>query len=180
MSDLSEGLRGIGFCNIVIVDDTLINIDAARKAGEELKGINFNFCQSAKEAVEYISENLGSIDLIISDLKMETDEAGLLVVEEGFNNGIYVIVASGGYEHSNSPVTKISPDINGVDGDKGDSETWIKIFNAIIKSAKEHTILKTFLLAREAGVMEKSQKDSPFPLGEHAKIVIGGYFKYVV
>ena len=180
MEKLSEQLQNIKFDRIVIVDDTPADIDAAKKAAENLPGIKFIFCQSAAEVLSLILEDADSIDLIITDLDMEESQSGLEVVETGFNNNIFVVVASGGFQHRDMSQVRLASGIESqVEGDKSESDTWVSIFNAIVETSTKQSILKTYLLTQKAGVNFKNSKQSSFPIGEHVKMVVGSFFEDV-
>lgn len=179
MEEFTRKLKEIKFDRIAIVDDALENISAAKKACERLSGIDFIFCQSAAEIISVISEDANSIDLIITDLQMEEDQSGLEVVEAGFNRGIFVVVASGGYQHNNMPMVRLSPDILlAHEGAKDSPDTWLNIFDAIITASQKTSVLKTFLLYREVKPDFQEEGMTEFPIGAHARMVVKSFFEY--
>lgn len=179
MKKLVEQLQNLKFKKIAIVDDAPANINAAREAFKDLSGIEFTYYHSAEEIISIISENPDAFDLIITDMKMEEDDSGLLVVKKGFNFGIYVVVASGGFEHAGQPIVRLAPDLRFPDAsDKSWSKTWIGILTAIIESSNNGiSILSCFLRLRNSGAdFEKINAGSPFPLGEHVASVVKSVF----
>ncbi|MFA5987021.1 MAG: hypothetical protein WC819_06785 [Parcubacteria group bacterium] len=178
MMNLLEELLRLNFKRIAIVDDTPENIEAAKNAVAGISGIDFSFFNSATEILGQIDQSC-SFDLIITDLRMETEDAGLSVVEKGFNNGIFVVVASGGYQHNNSPIIRLAPDSaqSEIEGDKDSPDTWVAIISAIIDVAAKHTsILSCFNRLRKSGADIKELGKGVFPLGEHVRMTMKGCF----
>lgn len=121
---------------IVIVDDTKENLDAARKASENFPKINWEFFDNGKDAINFINEKYLEIDLVITDRKMETIDAGIEVLGRAYKFLIPAVIVSGGFQHAGNQQLKIYPKI----GDTPDSmlkdnpETWMKIFELIAKA----------------------------------------------
>jgi CheY-like chemotaxis protein len=179
MPNLSEDLLELNFKRIAIVDDTPENIEAAKEAVKKISGIEFTFCNSASEILQLISDHQNPFDLIITDLCMETEDAGLSVVENGFNNGIFVVVASGGYQHNNTPIIRLAPDSAelAIEGDKNSPDTWVAIISAIIDASMRHTsILSCFDRLRKSGADIKELGKGVFPLGQHVRMTMKGRF----
>ncbi len=80
---------------LMVVDDNEYNRYAAEQAAIDL-GIadKIDILPSEKEALEYFREGKRP-SYVITDLEMENKFSGLAVVEEGFKNGVYSIVATG-------------------------------------------------------------------------------------
>lgn len=121
--------------NVLIVDDTKENIDAAKKYFEnEVKplGVEFDYASSAKEAIEKIDEK--NYDLIFSDLVMETPKAGMDVVEKGLEKAIYTVIFTGEDHGSHGYTTQIIPEMGHVDDKKNNPETWKEGFSKVLNS----------------------------------------------
>ncbi len=178
MDNLVQGLQKLKFNHIIIVDNTQANIDAAKIAISDLLGIDFTFYNSARDVLQAISRNPDDIDLIITDMSMEENMSGLNVVEAGFNQIIPVIVVSGGFQHANSSQIRLSPDIrpSALNGDKRLPKTWKEILNTIVASACVGSVLKGFIMARDAGMKPQNSEDI-FSLGKHAKLVVNSFFE---
>jgi hypothetical protein len=134
-----DELKRLGFERIAIVDDTKANIGAARQAGERLNGIAFEFYMRGDLLVAQIPRRYKEIGLILTDRQMETDDAGLDVVEKAWSYLVPAFVCSGGYAHANKPRLRVAPDIARLELPDGmlkdNPDTWYRILEGIIAEA---------------------------------------------
>ncbi|MCF7872012.1 response regulator [Candidatus Woesearchaeota archaeon] len=116
---------------ILVVDDREENTQAAKEYFQTIP-IKTDYASSAQEAITKMKENYKAetkYDLIITDLEMETKNAGLDVVKEALNQTIYVTIATGmNYdqpeEHGHGPSTTIMPTKESIKGKKNNPEVW--------------------------------------------------------
>lgn len=85
---------------ILVVDDNTKYLENAKEAVEKL-GFNFISASSTKEATEMIEELSKSEDLymVLTDLNMETKDAGNEVMKECADKMIPVVMVTGGFDH---------------------------------------------------------------------------------
>lgn len=152
-----DRLKQIGFERIVVADDTEENIYAAMEAGKRLPGIQFEFYQEGDLLVAQIPNRYQELDLILTDRQMETDDAGLDVVETAWKYHVPAFVCSGGYQHRGKPRLRIAPAVKGLapaDGMlKDNPDTWYQILEGIVNDAtgEDGSLLQSVLRARKAG-----------------------------
>jgi hypothetical protein len=104
MDHLREQLLVLGIKRILIADDTPANLDAAREMAASLPEIQFEFYSSAEEITKAIRANPRDIGLVITDKKMETENAGVDVFELSMGWGIPTIILTG-FDH-HGPLTR--------------------------------------------------------------------------
>lgn len=127
--------------NILVVDDALDNIIAAKKYFESLP-INTDYASSALDAKNNIKQsvlNKSKYDLVITDLEMETPDAGLEVVRESLAITAYVTIATGknyhmSESHAHGPNTTVLPINESVKGKKDDARVW----EEVLRYSMEH------------------------------------------
>ena len=108
---------------------------------------------------------------------METDDAGLDVVEVAWSYHVPAYVCSGGYQHRNQPIVRIAPEIENfkpADGmTKKFPETWYQIIKGIISDATGEggLLLQAVLRVRKAGGVPVPNEFS----GEQARMIAQGY-----
>lgn len=169
-------LKQIGFERIAIADDADENISAARQLEHRLPGIQFEFYQRGDLLIAQIPDRHTEFGLILTDRQMETDDAGLSVVETAWKYHIPAFVCSGGYQHRGQPRLRIAPTLQGLtlaDGMvKDNPETWYQILEGIVNDAtgKDGSLLKSVLRARKAGVPVPDEFS-----GEETRRVAQGY-----
>ena len=135
---------------VLVVDDSQENIDAAKRYFQNFENVRFDYCVSGKEAINSIkkeSERSQNYDLIMSDLEMETKEAGLDVIKQGFlNHTLGVIVTGKDYDrddnHAHGPATTVLPTRYSVSGRKDKEKVWSELFNNALDYLKEKKPLR--------------------------------------
>jgi len=147
-------LLKLGISNILVADDRSENILAARKYFEQLGGISTTYFNNGKDAVEEIKRNYSSIALVLTDLEMETPNAGVEVALTGFEYLVPSYIITGGPQHrGNNPTIRVIPEGIGFEGTKESPETWKSCLESIINpSFGGSTILNSVLRARKFGV----------------------------
>lgn len=171
-----DQLKQIGFERIVIVDDADENICAARELEKRLQGIQFEFYQRGDLLVAQIPDRYQELDLILTDRQMETNDAGLEVVEEAWKYHVPAFVCSGGYQHRNQPRLRIAPPVKGfilADGMiKDNPETWYQILEGIVNDAtgENGSFLQSVLRAKKAGAIVPD-----YVAAEMSRSVVQGY-----
>jgi CheY-like chemotaxis protein len=128
--------------NILIVDDSVANIEAVQRTLANYEGVFGHTATSPQGAIEAINdlsrmdETLSrdgvhyGLDAVITDLEMLGDDrSGLDVARYALENKIPVLIAtqreSGG---NHGPVTTLAP-LGLQYGSKADAETWTKILD---------------------------------------------------
>ena len=165
-----DKLKRAGFGTIAIADDTQENIYAAKQLGERLQGINFEFYGEADALIKQIPSRYKELGLILTDRKMETDDAGLDVLEIAWQYLVPAFVCSGGYQHGNQPHVVVVPMLyrtpEGMT--KESPDTWYKILEHIADNVTEENetpLIKSLLRARKLGL------PAPEFLGRHARTI---------
>jgi CheY-like chemotaxis protein len=171
-----DRLKQIGFERIAIADDADENINVARQLEDRLPGIQFEFYQRGDLLVAQLPERYQELGLILTDRQMETDDAGLDVVETAWKYHVPTFVCSGGYQHGGKPRLRIAPTVKGLtlaDGMlKDNPDTWYQILEGIVNDAtgENGSLLQSVLRARKAGVAVPAEFS-----GEQARRVAQGY-----
>ncbi|MBN2458898.1 response regulator [Candidatus Woesearchaeota archaeon] len=176
---LEEKLAKSEIRNILVVDDTQANLDAAKQYFARLEplGIKAEYAASAQEAQQKIQESFESKDkygLVITDLCMESPKAGLEVVREGFEHLIYTVIATGmnydapGVEPDHhGPFTRIMPLNETLRGRKDDPEIWRQVLEKTMDyiAGGSHTaIYRSIQKVGTLGVRIKGVADSMMPM----------------
>ncbi|MEM4755775.1 MAG: response regulator [Candidatus Woesearchaeota archaeon] len=130
---IEQKLTEHGITNLLVVDDTPANLDAARTAFQKYNAlVNVDYASSAQEALQKIQAAKvqgKKYDLVISDLSMETPLAGLDVIKAALLSFSYATIATGanydkpchGYH---GPTTTVRPLGVSFPEKKDTSETW--------------------------------------------------------
>jgi len=151
-----DKLRQAGFGRIAIADDSKENLDAARQLEKRLPEVNFEFYERGDLLVAQIPTRYKELDLILTDRQMETDDAGLDVVETAWEHLVPAVICSGGYQHADTPRVRIAPQIKGFslpDGMlKDNPDTWYKILEGVVNDCEHGTtsLLRCLLLRKNA------------------------------
>jgi CheY-like chemotaxis protein len=165
---------------ILIVDDKKENITAAKVAAEKFGLCDVTYASSAKEVMEIIvtvyETEKTFFDLVISDLEMEEEESGMMVMIKSDEYLALAIIVTGREKggHGHGPSTKIQPTGRVVDGRKDDCCVWEKVFHEIEKTCTEEPYKQ---------ILESLQSYKKFvtrPSSEIGKLVLtdyGVYFK---
>jgi CheY-like chemotaxis protein len=133
---------------ILIVDDKLENINAAKVAVAKISLSNVTYASSAKEAVGVIvavyETEKTFFDLVISDLEMEKSSSGIEVAVKGAEYLAIPFIATERngapgfkYGEGHGPNTSIEPIEKGFHGKKFDPNIWEQIFQEIKKVCSE-------------------------------------------
>ncbi|MEM4638045.1 MAG: hypothetical protein QXK76_03445 [Candidatus Woesearchaeota archaeon] len=129
---IDQKLSELEIKRILIVDDVPEHILAVQSAFAKYTGVQFEYASSAKSAIEKIktaAEQGQKYDLVISDLTMETETAGLDVVKEAIMHSAYATIATGAnYDKSkhdgHGPTTTIIPLKDSIKAKKDEPEVW--------------------------------------------------------
>ncbi|MFH1420377.1 MAG: hypothetical protein ABIG30_00205 [Candidatus Aenigmatarchaeota archaeon] len=149
------------------------NIDAARRAGERLPGIQFEFYQKGDMLVAQIPLRYSDIDLILTAREMETSDTGLDVVQAAWSYHVPAFVCFYGYTHACKIKLRVTPSISGFNLPNGmtknNPDTWYQILQGVADDATRESIspLSSVLRARKCNV--------PVPdvfAGEQARSVV--------
>lgn len=141
--EIKERLKILKINKMLVVDDTQVNIDAAREYFDSLK-ISIDYSISQKEACEKLKEGYESnkiFDLTLTDMEMEEKKSGLVVVKAALNHGTFPFIVTGAnYEKSDNdphgPNTYIIPvnDKSSINGRKSKSDVWESVLELCIDS----------------------------------------------
>ena len=129
---IDQKLSELEIKRILVVDDIVENVLAAKQAFAKYTNASIEYAASAKKAIEKIklaSEQGQKYDLVISDLEMETKTAGLDVVKEAILKKSYATIATGAnYDRSETdghgPTTTIRPSGASIKSKKDKPEVW--------------------------------------------------------
>lgn len=139
---LEEKLAKAGIKKILVVDDKMENLGAAKEYFESLEryGIKTDYASSAEQAKEKIQQaykDKEKYSVIISDLVMEEPDSGLQVIREGFKHQTYGFIATGRNHGHHGPFTYILPVDYNVNGGKEKPEVWQKVFEKVLEHLAE-------------------------------------------
>jgi len=163
---------------ILIVDDKLENINAAKVAVAKIGLSNATYASSAKEAMEMIVTtyeiNKAFFNLVISDLEMEEKESGMRVMIKSseYLALTFIVTERDGEGHGMN--TRIEPIRGSIRGKKNNPTVWQEIFQIIEKACTEEPY-KQILES-----LQGYQKFVTRPSSEIGKLVLtdyGGYFE---
>jgi len=163
-------LKELGISKILVADDRQENIQAARQYFETLKGISTCYFNNGKDAIKEIIEKYASIGLVLTDLEMETPEAGVDVALTGMDYIIPSYILTGGPQHRGSPTVRVIPGLYGFEGTKAEPETWKQCLESLVDpSSKAHALFASILRLRRTGT------STPFPsVRPLAELVVRG------
>ena len=153
---IDEKIKELGFKKILIADDTKENLDAAKKyfENEVVKyGVSFIYCSSGEAARNEIKKEFDTgkkVDFVMTDLQMETKNAGCDVLIEAYKYGAEGVVITGrNYQnpddHGHGPITYIKsiyPDFENLNakGRKSKYEVWKQCFEKSLILVSESPI----------------------------------------
>ncbi|MBW6442300.1 response regulator [Patescibacteria group bacterium] len=128
---IEEKLQEIGIKRVLVVDDSEENLAVASRYFHKI-GVDIDLAFNRESALEMLKESQVSekrYDLVISDLEMETKDAGMDVVRKALETITYPIILTGrNYNlpdsHPHGPNTAIIPAEESVKGKKSATETW--------------------------------------------------------
>jgi hypothetical protein len=123
---MKDKLLQLGIAEILVADDRQENIDAARRYFETLEGIKTGFFRTGREAIAEIKRNYSQLGLVLTDLEMETPQAGVEVALTGYGYLVPSYIITGGPQHRGSATTiKIIPSgLWRIEGTKENPDTW--------------------------------------------------------
>ena len=174
IDDTIQKLEDRGIRNILIVDDKSENLSAASSYFSSI-GIEYEECNSATSAIKKLNEK--TYDLVITDLQMETPNAGEEVIKEAGAHFTHSYILTGGTDHGKDNVL-ILPIGHYIRGSKKDDGIWAEIFETILgnhKKSQEYLKVKQiFTLIREYHGKKRSEKMGELVL-EYFKPVIEQY-----
>ena len=168
MDTLEKRLLQLEINKILIADDTPENLAAARELEKLLPRIKFDFFASGKEITAAINRNPAAVDLVLTDLDMETPKAGLDVLQMAWELRIPALIISGGHKHHNQPIVKVVPAScsvgcggkNSIGTEKNVTTTWVKALEMFVKScASPNDVIYPLLLLRKE--MKKTGNKPP-------------------
>jgi DNA-binding NarL/FixJ family response regulator len=136
MSLLGEKYKELGIQRILIADDTPANLEAARAVASAIPEISFAFAASAAEALKTLQEKPDDIGLVLTDLQMETPNAGVEVFERAMGFGIPAAVVTS-FDHHGPWVRVASPAMNqeALAGEKNNPEVWSALLASFAATA---------------------------------------------
>ena len=167
---LAMELQELNIRTILIVDDGEENLQAARELADLLPSLNFEFCASGSEAIALLSCRCEEIDLILTDLEMESKTAGLDVLQFAWTNLVPAIVVSGGFMHQNRQNVLAFPDLGGFEGEKTNVTVWSEMLLRLVNQDRPTCVIRSFMKARSV-----IKKDACF--GEQIRKVVEGNFR---
>jgi len=143
MEQLARKLKAMGIHRILVADDTPENINAARMVAEQLwqlEEIRVDFFSSGEEILQEIEHPRSAYNLVLTDLVMEHDKAGLDVLEAAWKNFVpTVIITGGGFSHDMEHV-RVAGTVNDarpVGGTKNDAHVWETVLWLIVREAPQ-------------------------------------------
>jgi len=170
-----EKLYNHGIKRIITADDAMENQIASLQcmgAYDKIDSLAFN---NGKDVVELIEKEHDTIDLILTDLQMETKTAGLDVIEAAYSHHIPAAIVTAG-KHRDDSIVKMVPDPYTIKGNKDDPETWHKMLERVESQLSEKKgLLYTVGLARKAGILESMNDGYDDFSGEQARKVCEGF-----
>lgn len=128
---IDQKVKDFKIKKILIVDDTQENIEGAKQYFKTLP-VETHYALSGKEAIKEIKEahDKGKkYDLVVTDLEMETKDAGIGVVRKALETLAYTTIVTGrNYDKSDTashgPNTMIIPTRKSINGRKNKPEIW--------------------------------------------------------
>lgn len=123
--------------NIVIVDDREENrVAAAAGIVKVLPSANVRMYPSAAEFISSLGDNpTDDIDIVLSDMKMEDENAGRRVAIAAWSWNIpTVIVSGGGKDHGRSYIVVSFPLCGRIFGEKDQPQVWSDILFQVLKN----------------------------------------------
>lgn len=140
--------------NVIVADDSPLNIQAARNYARTQRGVHFEFYYAGQLLIPKIMADHSDIGLILVDREMETSDIGLDVLETAWSYHVPAFVCTGGYQHAGNLIVKVAPDgFATADGNiKSLPRTWREIVDKIVgNSERTDSILYALQLARQSG-----------------------------
>jgi CheY-like chemotaxis protein len=138
---IDQKLKDLEIKKVLIVDDTELNIDAAKKYFSRYDGITFDYASSAEHAKKMIQDNYSTqkYDLVMTDMQMEKAKSGLDVVRESFKyQTIAAIVTGKNYDrsenesHGANTQLYIMDQNSSIKGKKEKPEVWEYLFGKVV------------------------------------------------
>ncbi|MGM5483781.1 MAG: response regulator [Nanobdellota archaeon] len=130
---IEEKIGKSGINKILVVDDSLTNLTTVMNCLEKLP-VDYDATGNASDAIKKIRDaydQRNKYDLVLSDLSMETDTAGLDVVREGLKHQTYSVIITERISSGNhGSATSIEPNIGEIQNRK--SDCWPEIFETVI------------------------------------------------
>lgn len=121
---------------VLVVDDSPENLEAARKFFKSVEGVEvifFTDSQKAKEAISDAYHRQEKYDLVITDLEMETEFAGMSVARTAVEHQVMPFIVTGkAGSGSHGPSISVEPARVSVSGLKSDVVVWEKIWQVIL------------------------------------------------
>ncbi len=131
---------------IAVVDDLAENRHAATIAiMETLPNVSVLRFVSAEEAITVLKSNSSLIDLVLTDMKMEDDQAGFRVALEAWAWNIPVTIVSGGFKGHGKDYIRLGYPSETFPGDKNDPEVWKLILEKVFSGDSNTNALLTAL-----------------------------------
>jgi CheY-like chemotaxis protein len=131
---------------IAIVDDHVENRNAATIAVfETLLNVSVLRFESAEEAIAALRSHASLIDLVLTDMEMEDDQAGYRVAHEAWAWNIPATIISGGHKGHGKEYVRLSYPTENFPGDKKDPEVWKLILANVFSGDRINNALFTAL-----------------------------------
>ncbi len=129
--EIKEKLKSMGIKKILVTDDTLENLQAAKQYFNSLD-IKTQYASSSQESIKMIQEAYvenHKYDLVLTDLEMETKNSGIGVVKKALETIAYATLITGRNYNapdnaSHGPNTMVLPIGESMNGRKSMSDIW--------------------------------------------------------
>jgi len=133
--EISCALSEMGLDHIAVVDDAPENLEAAQSFLESMEGISLELYERGDLFLEAVKSSVSRAQLVLTDLRMETSEAGINVAVECWRRYILTYVCSS-VDENTSNLIRVSPGVSGltIEGGKSDPETWKQIVEYLIEN----------------------------------------------
>jgi CheY-like chemotaxis protein len=124
---LNKKVKKMKLEKMLIVDDTLENISAAKEYFSKQNNLEVDYSSSAKDAIEKLKSK--NYDYLMTDLEMEENKSGLDVIKEGLKQYTIGVIVTGfnydGDDKGHGPNTSMRPsEVGSVSGKKDDPKVW--------------------------------------------------------
>ena len=145
--NIKQKIKEHGLERILVVDDTIENLQGAREYFENMDEVLVDYASSQAEAIKMLQNQGNKYDLLLTDLEMETKESGYEVIREGIINNVFGIIATG-FNYNprpndrHGPRTTFIPSKDFVQGKKTKPMVWEKALEHAIKYMDEFGLKK--------------------------------------
>lgn|GEM_PF-5072855 len=142
--------------NIAFVDDRRENLAAAVLAVlETMPGTKIRTYLSRREFVSALKAGEVDADLVVSDMDMETKDAGYHLAVDAWSWNIPTTIVTGGHKTHTTDQVKLGSPRFEIHGEKDDPEVWKKILEVIFQGDGTSNALMTALSIGRKGAPDR-------------------------